>query len=239
MGGEGGEGRGEREPLLPRSRREVVEEEAPGWREVAATLGREELVALAFLRFVAMFCQTGLESVVPPVMQLYFDYGPLANSLLYLGAGLELILVFLLLSLASRWGASDRWLVVVGLLLMLAALSWLLATLPSSAHHTRANFPYFLAGVAVDLAGIPTVCDIGLALHSKLVPDRVQGAGQAGRRVLTQAALLLGPLWAPATLHQPALMLAVPLVLLVLGGAMFLASWSRMVVRGEEMETAF
>ena len=29
----------------------------------------------------------GLEAVVPPVMQLYFDFGDLANSLLYLGWG--------------------------------------------------------------------------------------------------------------------------------------------------------
>ena len=27
-------------------------------------------------------------------------------------------------------------------------------------------------------AGIPTVCDIALALYSKLLPDKVQGAGQ-------------------------------------------------------------
>ena len=47
----------------------------------------------------------GLEAVVPPVMQLYFDFGDLANSLLYLGCGLQLILVFLVLSAASKAGA--------------------------------------------------------------------------------------------------------------------------------------
>ena len=47
----------------------------------------------------------GLEAVVPPVMQLYFDFGDLANSLLYLGCGLQLILVFLILSAASKAGA--------------------------------------------------------------------------------------------------------------------------------------
>ena len=86
-----------------------------------------------------------------------------------------------------------------------------------------------------ELAGIPTVCDVALALYSKLLPDRVQGAGQvtrdsnlqicyyfakiqacetkfqAFRRLVSQLALLLGPLWAPATLNNPMLMLAVPL----------------------------
>ena len=48
----------------------------------------------------------GLEAVVPPVMQLYFDFGDLANSLLYLGCGLQLILVFLILSAASKAGVT-------------------------------------------------------------------------------------------------------------------------------------
>ena len=34
---------------------------------------------------------------------------------------------------------------------------------------------------------------------------------QAFRRLVSQLALLLGPLWAPATLNNPMLMLAVPL----------------------------
>ena len=98
-----------------------------------------------------------------------------------------------------------------------------------------------------EIPGIPTVCDVALALYSKLLPDRVQGAGQvtsvshlncdlvigcphafasiqarniwvkvklkvqAFRRLVSQLALLLGPLWAPATLNNPMLMLAVPL----------------------------
>merc|ERR1719221_1992654 len=137
-------------------------------------------------------------------MQHYFDFGDLANSLLYLGCGLQLILVFLLLSAASKAGVSDRTLIGIGLFTMMAALSWLMSTLPSFS------------------------------------PDRVQGAGQAFRRLVSQLALLLGPLWAPATLNNPTLMLAVPLGLLLLGALLFMASWRWMRVRVEveEMETA-
>jgi len=242
---DGTRSRGEEEQvlLLSRpSRREEPEQEvpAPSLSEVLEVLLREELVALAFLRFVALFCQTGLEAVVPPVMQLYFDFGDLANSLLYLGCGLQLILVFLILSAASKAGASDRTLIGCGLVIMIGALVWLMSTLPSFAHHTPANLPYFVVGVFIDLAGIPTVCDVALALYSKLLPDRVQGAGQAFRRLVSQLALLLGPLWAPATLNNPMLMLAVPLGLLLLGAILFMASWRwmRVEVEVEEMETA-
>ena len=75
-------------------------------------------------------------------------------------------------------GVSDRTLIGIGLFTMVAALSWLMSTLPSFSPHTPANLPYFVVGVAIDLAGIPTVCDVALALYSKLLPDRVQGAGQ-------------------------------------------------------------
>ena len=54
-------GEGEQVLLLPRPRREEEEQEvaAPSFSEVLEVLLREELVALAFLRFVALFCQTG------------------------------------------------------------------------------------------------------------------------------------------------------------------------------------
>ena len=98
-------------------------------------------------------------------------------------------------------GASDRNLITIGLVTMVVALIWLMCTLPSFSHHTPANLPFFVVGVAIDLAGkegrlflllhkkttldeiagIPTVCDVALALYSKLLPDRVQGAGQVTR----------------------------------------------------------
>ena len=63
--------------------------------------------------------------------------GDLANSVLYLGAGLELILVFLVLSLASRRGVRDRNIVIIGLVIMVMALLWLLVLLPSLPYHNR------------------------------------------------------------------------------------------------------
>ena len=110
---------------------------------------------------------------MPPVMQTYFDYGDQENSILYLLAGIELILVFLVLNVSSRC-LSDRVLISGGLLLMLTAMTWLTATLPRFGPSDRTNIPYFAVGVILDLAGIPTVCDIGLSLYSKLLPSNMQ-----------------------------------------------------------------
>ncbi len=38
-----------------------------------------------------MFCQTSMEAVIPALMDIYFRYDDMANSYLYLAAGLELI----------------------------------------------------------------------------------------------------------------------------------------------------
>jgi len=177
--------------------------------------------------------------MLPPVMQLYYDYGDSGNSCVYLGGAIQLILVFLLLSYASTVGVWDRSLISLGLLMLVLAHIWLLILLPMSSVHTRSNFPYFLVSVCVDLAGIPTVCDVGLALYSKLLPDRMQGLGQGSRRFISQLAMLLGPLWTTGTLHSPALMVSVPLLLLLLASLLFVCSyrWMRDGQEEEEEET--
>ena len=57
---------------------------------------------------------------------------------------------------------------------MVAALAWLAATLPWFAHDDRSNVPQFAVGVILGLGGVPTVCDIGLSLYSKLLPASMQ-----------------------------------------------------------------
>jgi len=198
------------------------------WSEYKDLLLSEEIVVLNFLRFVGLFCQTSLESSVPPIMQTYFSYGDFANSILYLSAGVELILVFLLLSLASKCGVRDKKLLLVGVCLMTAALVYLLVLFQNLQHNDRSKFPLFVAGMFFDLAGIPTVCDIGLALYSKMVPEHLQGFGQASRRFISQLALILGPLWASGTLWSPLLMLGIPLCLTLLASLLFFLSYDRM-----------
>ena len=48
-------------------------------KDYIRVLMSEQLVCLTYLRFVALFCQTCLESSVPPIMQKYFDYGDQEN----------------------------------------------------------------------------------------------------------------------------------------------------------------
>jgi len=202
------------------------------WSEYRSALCRREVLVLILTRFMALFCQTSMEVVVAPVMNTYFRFNDMANSYLYLAAGLELLLMFALLTLLTRYVADHR-LVLCGLVLMVAALLWNTVTFPLLHTGKREYVPYFGVSVFLQLMGIPVVCDIGIALYSKLLPDRVQGLGHAVRRFISQFAILLGPLWGGATLSHPLLFTFVPLVLQVLATLLYIGSYKRMKPREE------
>ena len=77
------------------------------WSRYITELARGEIIALIFIRFIGLFGQTCLETIVTPMMKEYFDYGDFANSILYLSGGGLLILVFIVLTLLSK-KFSDR-----------------------------------------------------------------------------------------------------------------------------------
>ena len=86
-------------------------------------------LALMFIRFIGLFGQTCLETIVTPMMRTYFNYGDLANSILYLSGGGVLILVFIVLTFASK-KFMDRSLILFGLILNIITYIWFLSTVP-------------------------------------------------------------------------------------------------------------
>jgi len=188
---------------------------------------REEVICLAFLRFVALFCQTSLESSIPPIMEHFFEYGDLANSVVYLIAGIELITICFLLTIVTKY-VSDRMLVSSGLVLMLISQVWLGVVIPSLVQHNRSTLPFLVLGIMMQLMGISIICIVGLSLYSKLIPDHMQGFSHATRRFVSQFAILLGPLWGTGTMDFRYTMVAVPILILLPGIVMFLVSFQRM-----------
>ena len=65
-----------------------------------------------------------------------------------------------------------------------------------------------------------------------------QGVGNAVRRFVSQIAIILGPIWGSGTLQYPYVMLLVPLLLIILGGLLFLLTYSKLnpVAVSEEQE---
>ena len=116
-------------------------------------------------------------------MKTYFNYGDFENSILYLSGGGELIIVFILLTLVSR-KFTDRSLILVGIVSNIITYIWFLSTVPNYLPGDKSNLWSFAIGTALDLASIPILLDISLALYSKLLPDDVQGFGHGVRRFI-------------------------------------------------------
>ena len=55
-----------------------------------------------------------------------------------------------------------------------------------------------------------------------------QGVGNAARRFVSQIAIILGPIWGSGTLQYPYVMLLVPLLLIILGGFLFMLTYSKL-----------
>ena len=211
------------------------EERVISWEDYKEVLLREEVICLAFLRFVVLICQTSLESSIPPIMERFFDHGDLANSVVYLIAGIELITICSLLSVFTKY-VSDRILVSIGLILMLASLVWLGVVIPSLVEHDRSTLPFFAIGIMLEFMGISIICYVGLSLYSKLIPDHMQGFSHATRRFISQFAILLGPLWGTGTIDFPNISVVVPILILLPGIVMYLVSFQRMIPEARNME---
>jgi hypothetical protein len=63
------------------------------------------------------------------MMKTYFNYGDFENSILYLSGGGELILVFVILTLASK-KYSDKSIILVGICLNIVTYIWFISTVP-------------------------------------------------------------------------------------------------------------
>ena len=99
-----------------RNSQAIYDQSSVPWSRYLTELARGEIIILMFIRFIGLFGQTCLETIVTPMMRTYFNYGDFANSILYLSGGGVLILVFIALTFASK-KFMDRSLILFGLIL--------------------------------------------------------------------------------------------------------------------------
>ncbi|XP_076318412.1 uncharacterized protein LOC143229664 isoform X2 [Tachypleus tridentatus] len=92
---------------------------------------RDEVVVLLGMAFISSFCQTTLETVITPLTQELYNFGELENSIIYFVAGVEIILVFVVIRIISK-RFSDRSMLLMGVSILCLALGWSLASLPTA-----------------------------------------------------------------------------------------------------------
>jgi hypothetical protein len=57
----------------------IYDQSSVPWSRYVTELARGEIIVLMFIRFIGLFGQTCLETIVTPMMRTYFDYDDFAN----------------------------------------------------------------------------------------------------------------------------------------------------------------
>ncbi|KAL2090206.1 hypothetical protein ACEWY4_014894 [Coilia grayii] len=189
---------------------------------------KEEVVVLLTAQFITLFNQTALETMVTPLTQKYFNFGELENSIMYCVCGVEVILGFFFVRWLSK-RAEERVVLAVGLIICNISCVWCLIFLANPAGSFPWQLAEFIAGVFLQVLGLPFVAVAQVSLFSKVTAEKTQGFSQGVRRSVGGLATILGPLWAGGLTNNLYIMLGVMMALLVLLTIMMCVSYEKLV----------
>ncbi|KAH9490087.1 hypothetical protein Btru_035181 [Bulinus truncatus] len=176
---------------------------------------RDEIIAIMCLLFCAMFSQVCVETMVLPLTLKYLDFNELENSLLYCGCGIEILIVFLIMSRLSRC-ISDRVLMMFGAVMILDS--------------RIKNIPYFAVAVFLDILSLPFLLVCSTSLFSKLTRKQTAGLSQGLRRGVVGLGTIIAPLWGSSAVNEPYVLLGVLVGLQALSLVMCILSFKRLKV---------
>ncbi|XP_064611794.1 uncharacterized protein LOC135475784 [Liolophura sinensis] len=195
------------------------------WRYYYNEYMREPVVVLLGIQFISFFNQVALETMITPLTKTYLNWGELENSIMYCGAGAQIIAVFFLV----RWLSSrlqDRTMILIGCTVLTIANAWLIWVIPNAVPgEMKQNLPKFIVGLILDIFSLPFLIVCSVSLYSKVTHKETQGFSQGLRRSVSGVATIMGPLWAGSALPWPYIMLGVMLGLITVALIMLLLSF--------------
>ena len=158
---------------------------------------RDEVVAVYFTAFTVFFMQTSLETFLTPYTKDYFNWSEEGNSILYSVCGIEIMLVFCLLTVISK-KIGDRILLITGLIGNLVTLAILIVWLPMAVPNRNQlqDFLFFSIPVFFNVFSLPLIVLPSISLLSKVTNIHTQGLTQGIRSVFVGLAQIMGPIWA-------------------------------------------
>jgi hypothetical protein len=164
---------------------------------------KEEVIAVFCSTFCVFLMQTALETFLTPFTRDYFGWSDLQNSVLYAIAGVEIVLVFVILSFLTK-KVKDRSLLLTGLLLNLTTLIFLIIYLPKYDPPTNPDpkkiplteYFIFMCPTFLNVFSLPLIVLASISLLSKITSTENQGLSQGLRRMVVGIACIIGPAWA-------------------------------------------
>lgn len=199
---------------------------------------REEVIVILASQFMMFFNETAFEALVTPLSEYLLGWKEIQNSILYCLIALQAILVFILVKKLSG-KISDRWLMVIGVAFEGLALIWYLFMLASAKPYESRILPTLTVGTLLIVFGVPFFSVANISLYSKITDEKTQGIAQGIQRSVTGLAMIMGPLWGGALLHQLYVMLGVMAALEVILTLMILLSFHRLKAPSKQMPASY
>lgn len=156
---------------------------------------RIEMFVLFFATFIAYFNQTALETIVAAFTEQHFGWNTVHTSSLFAFAGLEIILVYVLLVFVLSKRFEDRFLLVFGFISL--TIACMLGAFFTWASHSfgwsgkssqgvvdKRLFATFIIFVILDLLGLPFLAATSVSIFTKLTIKELQGFSQGIQRLV-------------------------------------------------------
>jgi hypothetical protein len=156
---------------------------------------RIEMIVLFLATFIIYFNQTALETIVAAFTEKHFNWTIVDTSILFAFAGLEIIVVYLLLVKFLSKRFEDRMLLIFGFIsLTLACIvgtffTWASYALDWSGYLNtgfvnKRLLSMFIIFVILDLLGLPFIAATSVSLFTKLTNKDFQGVSQGIQRFI-------------------------------------------------------
>lgn len=204
------------------------EEEATTFCQVLkVACSRTEVLVLFLTQFVMFFNQSSFETLAPLIGVVLLDFNITYLSLLYFAAGVELVIVIVLVWFVSRYIADRNLLlssVAMGTIGVFAQLSVALMRPHTSGCLTMALLMTFFMLLATPITAI-----VGKSLLSKLTPPEDQGFYQGLLASTQQLGLISGPLVGSALFDYLTYFSSVTLFILLMLYIMTLSAMDKLI----------
>ena len=154
-----------------------------------------EMIVLFVATFIAYFNQTALETIVAAFTEKHFQWNTVHTSILFAFAGLEIIIIYVLLVFVLSKRFEDRFLLVFGFVSLTVAC--ILGVFFTWAEHSygwsgqssqgvvdKRLFSMFIVFVVLDLLGLPFLAATSVSLFTKLTIKELQGFSQGIQRLV-------------------------------------------------------
>jgi len=173
-------------------------ENVQSWSSIFADLFREEIIVCLAAQFFIMFIQTGFETILTPLTSQYFGWNSQANSLLFLGGGIDVLISFLVMAKLSKF-LSDRLMILIGFSVCFILTGFYIPFIyyaQFAPQGTTWVYICFIGLTVFFIFNLPFLFTPHVSLFSKLTNVETQAFNQGVRLSVRGLGQILGPIWA-------------------------------------------